>query len=150
MLKKGLILCVVLGVISSVAKAQEGTVAVVKDSLITLLQEYRSAHEINPTVARAISLGTKPIDKKTATRVKRKGFRVQIFSGSSRNEAYAVQSRFRNQYADVDSYINYDEPNYRVKVGDFRSRAEANNFMGALRSQYNNVFVFVEDIWVWE
>ena len=150
MLKKGLILCVVLVALSSVAKAQEGTVEVAKDSLIMLLQEYRSAHEINPTVMRTISLGTKPIDKKTASRVKRKGFRVQIFSGSSRNEAYAVQSRFKNQYADVDSYINYDEPNYRVKVGDFKSRAEANNFMRVLRSQYSNVFVFVEDIWIWE
>lgn len=150
MFKKGLILCAVMVALTFTAKAQEGVVEVSQDSLILLLQEYRAAHEINPTVARTISLGTKPVDKKTATRVKRKGFRVQIFSGASRNEAYAVQQRFKNQYSDVESYINYDEPNYRVKVGDFRGRTEANSFMRVLRSQYSNVFVFVEDIWVWE
>lgn len=45
--------------------------------------------------------------------------------------------------------MTYDEPNYRVKVGDFRNRAEATKFMRELRGQYNNVFVFTEDIWVY-
>lgn len=151
MLKKGLILGLVLISSGSVLKAQQkGEVIEKKDSLITLLQEFRAEHEINPTAARAISLGTKVVDKTKATRVKRKGFRVQIFSGPSRNEAYATQSRFRNQNSDMDCYITYDEPNYRVKVGDFKSRSEANSFMRTMRAQYKNVFVFQEDIWVWE
>lgn len=151
MLKKGLILGFVLGTIALSTKAQQtGVVEVSKDTLIALLQNFRAEHEINPTATRTISLGPKVLDKSKATRVKKKGFRVQIYSGSNRNEAYAVQSRFRNQYTDMDSYINYDEPNYRVKVGDFTSRSEANNFMRILRSQYSHVFVFQEDIWVWE
>lgn len=153
MVNKGLILCLI-GVISGLmSQAQErGVVLESKDSLITLLQEFRAEHEINPTVARAISLGTvkKVVDKTKATRVKRKGFRVQIYSGPNRNEAYATQTRFRNQNKDMDSYITYDEPNYRVKVGDFTSRSEANAYMRTVRSQYKNVFVFQEDIWVWE
>lgn len=151
MLKKGLILSFVLGTASIAVKAQQaGVVEVSKDTLIAILQNFRAEHEINPTATRSISLGPKIVDRSKATRVKKRGFRVQIYSGANRNEAYAVQSRFRNQYSDMDSYINYDEPNYRVKVGDFTSRSEANNFMRILRSQYNNVFVFQEDIWVWE
>lgn len=125
-------------------------VQVNRDTLIAILQGFRAENEINPVIARPISLGTKPVDRSKATRVSKKGFRVQIYAGNNRNEAYAVQNRFRNQYSDIDSYINYDEPNYRVKVGDFTSRTEANNFMQVLRSQYSNVFVFQEDIWVWE
>lgn len=151
MLKKGLILGFVLGISSIAVKGQQtGVVEVSKDTLIAILQSFRAEHEINPTTTRSISLGPKVVDRSKATRVKKRGFRVQIYSGANRNEAYSVQSRFRNQYSDMDSYINYDEPNYRVKVGDFTSRSEANNFMRILRSQYSNVFVFQEDIWVWE
>lgn len=152
MLKKGLILffCII-GLSLYKANAQEGNgVIIEKDTLISLLQSYRAAHEINPTTPRLITLGTKVVDKAKATRVKRKGFRVQIYSGSNRSEAYAMQTRFRNQYSDMDTYISYSEPNYRVKVGDFKSRSEANAFMNTLRSQYKSVFVFQEDIWVWE
>ncbi len=150
MLYKGLILGFVFIGLSQVGKAQTGVVEVQKDSLIGLLQEFRAENGINPTTARMVSLGSKVVDKKNAKRVKVRGFRVQIFSGSSRNEAYAVQSRFQNAYKDIGSYVNYDEPNYRVKVGDFRSRADATNFMRVLRSQYSNVFVFTEDIWAYE
>ncbi len=151
MLYKGLILCFACMGFSFATKAQQtGIVEVHRDTLISLLQDFRADHEINPVTARTVSLGTKPVDKSKATRVKKRGFRVQIYSGNNRNEAYAVQSRFRNEYTAIDSYINYDEPNYRVKVGDFTSRSEANNFMRILRSQYSNVFVFQEDIWVWE
>jgi len=151
MLYKGLILGFACVCISFATRAQQtGVVEVNRDTLIALLQNFRAENEINPVASRAISLGTKPVDKSKATRVKKKGFRVQIYAGNNRNEAYAVQSRFRNQYTDIDSYINYDEPNYRVKVGDFTSRSEANSFMRILRSQYSNVFVFQEDIWVWE
>ncbi len=151
MLYKGLILCFAGICISFAARSQQtGTVEVNRDTLIALLQHFRAENEINPVALPMVSLGAKPIDRSKATRVKKKGFRVQIYAGNNRNEAYSVQSRFKNQYKDIDSYINYDEPNYRVKVGDFTSRSEADNFMRLLRSQYSNVFVFQEDIWVWE
>ncbi|GAA4521197.1 MULTISPECIES: SPOR domain-containing protein [Sphingobacterium] len=151
--KNGLILfwSTLACLISIDVKAQESNaVEVQKDTLITLLQNFRAANEINPTTPRLISLGPKVVDKAKATRVRRKGFRVQIYSGSNRSEAYAVQARFRSQYPDIDTYITYSEPNYRVKVGDFLSRSQANEFMRTIRSQYKSVFVFQEDIWVWE
>jgi len=53
-------------------------------------------------------------------------------------------------YKDIDTYITYDEPNYRVKVGDFRSRSEANAFMRELRQYFSNVFVFSENVFVYQ
>jgi len=75
---------------------------------------------------------------------------VQVFAGSSRSDAYAEQARFRRLYKDIDTYVSYDEPNYRVKVGDFRSRADASTFMRTLKSQFSNVFIFTEDIFVYQ
>jgi len=146
---KGLLFGFFLCLSISSVYAQTGHVEVIKDSLITILQEFRAAHDLNPTVSRRIKVGSS-VNKTSGKRVKIKGFRVQIFSGPNRNDAYAAQSKFKNQYKNIDSYVNYEEPNYRVKVGDFRGRQEANQFMNVLRSQYNNVFVFVEDIWVYE
>ncbi len=152
MLKKRLILGFSLLFVNLAAKAQEaGTVDVSKDTLITILQNFRAENEINPSTTRTtVSLAPKVVDRAKTTRVKRKGFRVQIYSGSNRSEAQSVQGRFRSLHPEMEAYMTYHEPNYRVKVGDFTSRSEANNYMRILRGQYSNVFVFQEDIWVWE
>lgn len=135
---------------SGIHAQNQGELRVNKDSLIVLLQEFRAEAGLNPTALRKVTVGAKTTDKKNTNRVKVRGFRVQIFSGPNRNDAYAVQSRFNSQFKEYGSYINYDEPNYRVKVGDFRSRSEATRFMNVLRAHYNNVFIFTEDIWVYE
>ncbi|RZF60279.1 SPOR domain-containing protein [Sphingobacterium corticibacterium] len=150
MLYKGLIFGFVLLGFAQLSKAQSGIVEVEKDSLINLLQEFRAENGINPTTARMVSLGSKVVDKKSGKRVKVRGFRVQVFSGANRSDAYAVQARFQRSYKDIGAYVTYDEPNYRVKVGDFRSRSEATSFMQELRSQYSNVFVFTEEVWAYE
>ncbi|MBV2227137.1 MULTISPECIES: SPOR domain-containing protein [Sphingobacterium] len=136
--------------IVSVSKAQENKVIVEKDSLIGLLQEFRSFYALNPTASKTVSLEPKTIDKSRATRVKVRGFRVQIFSGSSRRDAENVQRSFQSQNSDINAYLDYVEPNYRVKVGDFTSRSAATAYMRELRGRYNNVFVFVEDVWTWQ
>lgn len=151
MQKTGLFIIFLIGFCLSTKAQEAGVVEVSKDTLISILQNFRAENEINPTSSRStISLGPKVIDKSKATRVKRKGFRVQIFSGSNRADAQDVQNQFKSLHPDMEAYMTYQEPNYRVKVGDFTSRAEANNYMRILRNQYSNVFVFQEDIWVWE
>src|SRR5690606_5788178 len=90
------------------------------------------------------------VDKETGTRTTAMGFRVQIYSGSDRTEAYGEQARFKRLYKGIDTYLSYEEPNYRVKVGDFRSKSEAQALMQGLRKQFNNVFVFTEEIYVYQ
>ncbi|MVZ63161.1 SPOR domain-containing protein [Sphingobacterium humi] len=151
MIKKGFIVGCFLLMLGQFAQAQEGKVVVVKDSLIGLLQEYRAYYAINPSsVKTPITLEPKKIDKRYAKRVKVRGFRVQIYSGTSRTEATNVQNNFLRQNSDMGAYLDYVEPNYRVKVGDFTSRSEATAYMRELRGNYRNVFVFVEDVWVWQ
>ena len=124
---------------------QRGTVEVVADPLISLMQRSRKGTNITAT-----SPTRPPVDRETATRTTTMGFRVQIYSGSERSEAYAEQARFKQLYKGIDTYVSYEEPNYRVKVGDFRSRSEAQDLMQGLRKQFNNVFVFTEEIYVYQ
>ncbi|MGK6352616.1 SPOR domain-containing protein [Parapedobacter sp. DT-150] len=124
---------------------QKGQVEIVADPLISLMQRSRKGTNITATSTRK-----PPVDKKSATRSKAMGFRVQIYSGSDRSQAYAEQARFKRLYKGIDTYVSYEEPNYRVKAGDFKSRGEAQALMQGLRKQFNNVFVFTEEIYVYQ
>jgi len=143
-----LLLFALFGVMPMAKAQSQGIVLLERDTLISILQEFRAENGINPDKARTISLGNR--DKNTEKRTKARGFRVQIFAGSSRRDAYAVQERFQQAYPGIDSYVTYSEPNYRVKVGDFRNRSDANSFKDLLRPQYGTASVFTEDIWVYE
>jgi hypothetical protein len=67
------------------------------------------------------------------------GFRINIFfqSGNhSRGSAMATQSAFAERFPDMKSYVNFEEPYFRVNVGNFRTRLEANAALENLRLVY--------------
>ena len=74
------------------------------------------------------------------------GFRVQIFSGSNRKSAYAAQSKFLDKYPAVPAYVTYREPNFKVHVGDYRSRLEAEKMMDDLKDYFAGLFIIEEKI----
>ena len=53
------------------------------------------------------------------------GFRVQIYYGPDRNNALQIQHAFTKKFPGVRAYFSYLQPTFRVKVGDYRSRGEA-------------------------
>lgn len=73
------------------------------------------------------------------------GFRVQIYNGNNRNEAQQRKIDFIRRYPNVRSYMSYIAPSYRVKVGDFRTRAEAMRFYQQITGYYTPCMV-VPDI----
>ena len=72
------------------------------------------------------------------------GFRVQIasFSGAnSKTSAFNLRDRFALDYPSVQAYIIYDEPNFKVKVGDFRTRLEAYAFLQQIKEVYKGYII---------
>ncbi len=77
------------------------------------------------------------------------GYRIHIFFDSgnnSKSKAYSIKSQFMAEYPDVEAYIVYQEPNYKVKVGDFRTRLDAQRFQDQISNQYKNAFIIKEMI----
>jgi hypothetical protein len=74
-----------------------------------------------------------------------RGFRVQIYNGSDRVVAQQRKVDFIRRYPNVRSYMSYYAPSFRVKVGDFRTRAEAMNFYREISGLYSPSMV-VPDI----
>ena len=67
------------------------------------------------------------------------GYRIQIASLSgpnSRNAAFELKKKFKAEYPDVEVYIVFTEPNFRIKVGDFTNKLDAFVFMQRIKDRY--------------
>jgi len=74
------------------------------------------------------------------------GYRVQIYTGSDRKEAYDTQAKFREQFPDIHTYIIYSEPNFKVRAGDFRTRLDAEKLEEELKKWFTGMFIISEKI----
>jgi len=79
------------------------------------------------------------------------GFRVQIFFDSGNNSKKAAQTareRFMEVYPEVSAYLTFKAPYYRVRVGDFRTKLEAEGFLFQLATTYPNAFTVPDRVQV--
>lgn len=67
-------------------------------------------------------------------------YKIQIFNGVSEN-AKKTLSEFRQEYKNLDGTIIFNTPNYKVWIGNFRTRMEAERYMIDLQKKYKNVFL---------
>lgn len=77
------------------------------------------------------------------------GFRIQIFFDSgnqSKLNATQARERFIRQYPNVEAYITFREPYYRVRVGDFRTKLEADGFRKQILNNYPHAFTVNDQI----
>lgn len=118
-----------------------GVVTVIKDPMIDSL----IAHRISLNVSRPGTSSTGGTAKPGPV-VSQMGYRVQIFYGSDRREAFNEQARFSSQYPNLNTYITYKEPNYYLRVGDFRTRLEAQRLISELKPLFPSLFIFREKI----
>ncbi|MEA2042087.1 MAG: SPOR domain-containing protein [Bacteroidota bacterium] len=73
------------------------------------------------------------------------GWRVQIYFGSgqtARHKAASIKKDFYLRYGEkYSAYIVYNSPYFKVRVGDFRTRAEAMKLRDNLKSYYKSTWV---------
>jgi len=72
------------------------------------------------------------------------GYRIQIKMASG-NDALDIteeeKEKFLEKYPDIPVYLTFGEPNYRVRVGDFRTRIEAEKFLEKISRKYPGAWV---------
>ncbi|MBX2907335.1 MAG: SPOR domain-containing protein [Taibaiella sp.] len=81
-------------------------------------------------------------DQKTV--YKGKGYRVQIYYGPSREKAMAARREFMRRFPGVRSYIEFESPAFRVKVGDYRSRTDADGMLREANSMFSPSMIVPE------
>ena len=69
-------------------------------------------------------------------------YKIQIFNGGSRSIAEKTKGEFSKNHPDIESSLEYEEPNFKIWVGNFRSRLEADRALLRIKKTFANAFIF--------
>ena len=122
------ILILLLSLFALPILAQNGNVEIIKDDRIDNLVKQKGAI-IPPATSPQIS-----------------GFRVQLVFDSNKKIVDDARSRFVSSYPKIDTYITYNAPNFILKIGDFRTKQEADKVKDGLMRDFPTCFVVKEMI----
>ncbi len=114
------------------AKAQQSDsnlehIQVMKDSRIdSLLQKNKEMNEV-------IYLNTLK---------NMQGYRLQVITTNNRNKAIEVKTRLLTDFPGVKTYLIYHAPYFKIQMGNFREREDAEQLMNRVKQIYpNGVFI---------
>jgi hypothetical protein len=115
--------CISLGLLlsSSFVWAQQGTVVV----------------NANPEISTLIAL-KKVINNED---VDSDRYKIQIYSGS-RQRAESMENSFDSSFNSWSSKLVYETPNYKIWVGNFRTRLEADKALMRIKKKFTSAFIF--------
>jgi len=77
------------------------------------------------------------------------GYRIRIFSDSGQpanKKASGERARFIKLFPDTESYLQFDTPNYKVYVGDFRTKSDAYAFLVKIKTEFPKAFLVEQKI----
>lgn len=112
------------------AQTDSGTVVINKDPRIDLL--IRKQAEIN----------------EETTREARRfipGFRIQVINSSDRNLVFAAKTKVYQQFPELKPYLMYQAPNYKLKVGNFKTQEEAEEYSKQLSKLFPSGVYVIRD-----
>ena len=102
--------------------AQQGEVTVNQDRQIDKLLELKK--EINRTES---------------------NYKIQIYNGN-RTDAQKARSEFRRSFLDLPTSMQYETPNYKIWIGNFKNRLEADRTLVKVKKKFANAFIFTPKI----
>ena len=123
------LLIVLTGTVKAQAQHTEvnkGRVVVKADSSITLLLRRNAALNEN--------------------RQNMPGYRVQVYFGTDRAKASEIRNEFQKDHAGIEAYLIYQQPNFKVRVGDYKTRLEAVKGLQLISAGYPNAFIVKDDV----
>ncbi len=72
---------------------------------------------------------------------KTNGYRVQVISSSTKSVVDGERAKLIAANRKHKTYIDYKAPNFRLRVGNFRTRLEAEKFQYEIKEDYPDTFV---------
>ncbi|TAL57629.1 MAG: SPOR domain-containing protein [Bacteroidetes bacterium] len=81
-----------------------------------------------------------------AKKEKMKGYRVQIHFGPEKSKALDVRANFTMQYANSKAHLDYHQPYFKIRVGDFRTKLEAYKLLQEISDDFPGAFIVSDEI----
>ncbi len=69
-------------------------------------------------------------------------YKIQLFYGANLNEANKVKDKYESLFSEWKSDIVFETPNYKVWVGSFRNRLEAERAFTRLHNEFKSAIIF--------
>lgn len=88
------------------------------------------------------------INRFTVTRKYVDGFTILIYSGQNREEAMNTKKKMTTDAGDLNAELEYTQPRFRVRVGGYFSRLEAQKDLTRLKRLFPNAILVPEKIFI--
>lgn len=83
-----------------------------------------------------------------------RGYKIQVFSGNnqrtSKNEAYHKQGLLNSSFPEHETVVLFESPFWRLRVGNFQTREEANEVMSEMREKFpsfgKEMYIVVDEV----
>ena len=74
-----------------------------------------------------------------------KGFRVQVISTTNRDEAFKTKNDLAAKFPDQKIYTIFQSPTFKVRIGNFLKKEDAENFRKQISSMFSQGIYVVDD-----
>ncbi len=74
------------------------------------------------------------------------GYRIKIHFGTDKTKAREIKAKFLAKHPEYTAYEEYQQPNFVVVVGDFRSKPEAFDLYKKIQGEFPNAFIVKDKI----
>ena len=111
--------------------AQPASVIVHKDPRLTTLVNKQSS----------VNTAT----RKAASRTMR-GYRLLVINTNKRDEAIAAKTKVYTYYPELNAYLSYQTPYFKLKAGNFQTRSEAESYRKKMATLFPKGVFIVSDI----
>ena len=88
------------------------------------------------------------INEETTKEARRtaKGYRLLVINTNKRDEAIAAKTKVYKYFPDLKAYLIYQSPYFKVKVGNFKDRKDADDFRKELSTLFPSGVFIINDI----
>ena len=69
------------------------------------------------------------------------GFRIQIYSELSESKARGAQAKFNSLFPEEPSYLSYEQPEWKVQVGNFKEKLDAYRILEKVRMEFPGALI---------
>lgn len=74
------------------------------------------------------------------------GYRIQVANSPDRNQVFAIKTKIYQTYPELKPYLIYQPPNYKLKVGNFKTPEDAEPYLQKLTQGFHSGVYLVHDI----
>jgi hypothetical protein len=80
------------------------------------------------------------------TRKNMPGFRIQVINTTDRTKVFAAKAKVYQEFPDLKPYLLYQAPNYKLKVGNFKTQEEAEEMQKQLERLFPSGTYIIRDV----